>query len=32
MEEIIIPNDFGAGHYTDRATNSELLNESKNDF
>jgi len=32
MEEIIIPNDFGAGHYTDRVTNSDLLNESKNNI
>ena len=28
MEEIIIPNDFRVGHYTDRGTNSDLLNES----
>ena len=31
MEEIIIPNDFRVGHYTDRGTNSDLFNESKND-
>ncbi len=28
MEEIIIPNDIGAGHYTERGTNSELIDSS----
>ena len=28
MEEIIIPNDIGAGHYTERGTNSDLKDSS----